>query len=126
MLFCCSRFCVTSELNSYGSPLNLTPTHLDIGMNIGARLKSERLRLGLSQAAVGAIGGVEVNAQGRYENGIRLPRADYLAAVAKAGMDILFVITGSRAQNGNADSAKAVEALESATDCLEQAKELIN
>lgn len=95
-------------------------------MSIGTRLKSERLRLGLSQAAIGTIGGVAVNAQSRYENGGRLPRADYLASVAKAGIDILFVVTGSRAQNGNADSAKAVEALDSATECLEKAKELIH
>jgi transcriptional regulator with XRE-family HTH domain len=95
-------------------------------MSIGARLKSERLRLGLSQSAVGSIGEIEVNAQGRYESGIRLPRADYLAAVAKAGIDILFVITGERSQNGNADSAKAVEALDSAKECLEKAKELIH
>ncbi|NWB67999.1 helix-turn-helix domain-containing protein [Pseudomonas sp. I8001] len=95
-------------------------------MSIGARLKSERLRLGLSQSAIGAIGGVEVNAQGRYENGIRLPRADYLASVAESGVDILFVITGKRTENGSADSAKAAEALDSATECLEKAKELIH
>jgi transcriptional regulator with XRE-family HTH domain len=94
-------------------------------MSIGARLKSERLRLGLSQSAIGAIGGVEVNAQGRYESGIRFPRADYLASVAKSGVDILFVITGKRTENGSADSAKAAEALDSATECLEKAKELI-
>ena len=95
-------------------------------MSIGARLKSERLRLGLSQSAIGAIGGVEVNAQGRYENGIRLPRADYLASVEESGVDILYVITGKRTENGNADSAKAAEALDSATECLEKAKELIH
>ncbi|WP_163033462.1 helix-turn-helix domain-containing protein, partial [Pseudomonas viridiflava] len=46
---------------------------------IGPRLKRERLRLKLSQSALGAIGGVETNAQGNYENGIRSPRADYLS-----------------------------------------------
>ncbi|MDR0189467.1 helix-turn-helix transcriptional regulator [Pseudomonas yamanorum] len=95
-------------------------------MSIGARLKSERLRLGLSQSAIGAIGGVEVNAQGRYESGIRFPRADYLASVAKSGVDILFVITGKRTENGNADSVKAAEALDSATECLEKAKQLMH
>ena len=95
-------------------------------MSIGERLKSERLRLGLSQARVGSIGGVEVNAQGRYENGIRFPRADYLAAIASLGIDVLFVITGLRSQNGNADTAAAAEALHSATECLERAKEMIH
>ncbi|MGQ7863096.1 helix-turn-helix transcriptional regulator [Pseudomonas sp. CBSPBW29] len=95
-------------------------------MSIGARLKAERARLGYSQAALGKVGGVETNAQGRYENGVRFPRADYLAAVAKVGVDVLFVITGNRADDGNTASAKAAEALDSATECLEKAKELIH
>jgi len=95
-------------------------------MNIGARLKAERVRLGYSQAALGKVGGVETNAQGRYENGVRFPRADYLAQIAAAGIDVLFVITGKRTKNDNADSAKAAEALDSATECLEKAKELIH
>ncbi|EPJ88100.1 Cro/CI family transcriptional regulator [Pseudomonas sp. CFII64] len=61
---------------------------------IGQRLKKERLRLKLSQSALGAIGGVETNAQGNYENGIRSPRADYLARIAAAGVDVGFVVTG--------------------------------
>lgn len=89
-------------------------------MDIGARLKSERLRLGLSQAAIGAIGGVEANAQGRYENGTRFPRADYLALIAQSGVDVLFVITGMRTESGIAD--KAFEALDHAMKCLETAR----
>lgn len=61
---------------------------------IGQRLKQERLRLKLSQSALGAMGGVETNAQGNYENGIRSPRADYLARIAAAGVDVGFVVTG--------------------------------
>ena len=94
-------------------------------MSIGARLKSERLRLGLSQAAIGGIGGIEVNTQGLYESGKRMPRADYLALIALAGVDVLFVVTGNHSQNGNIDSFNAAEALDSATDCLEKAKNLI-
>lgn len=63
---------------------------------IGARLREERERLGLSQRAFGEIGGVEPNAQGKYENGDRTPKADYLAAVAARGVDVLYVLTGSR------------------------------
>jgi transcriptional regulator with XRE-family HTH domain len=62
---------------------------------IGIRLKSERKRLDLSQQALGAIGGIEANAQGLYERGKRFPNAGYLGAVAQAGVDILFVITGA-------------------------------
>lgn len=62
---------------------------------IGLRLRKERERLQLSQYTFGQIGGVEVNAQGKYESGCRLPKADYLVAVAAAGVDILFVLTGT-------------------------------
>ncbi|MFJ3485323.1 helix-turn-helix domain-containing protein [Pseudomonas sp. NPDC090202] len=63
---------------------------------IGIRLREERERLGLSQRAFGEIGGVEANAQGKYENGDRTPKADYLAAVAAKGVDVLYVLTGTR------------------------------
>ncbi|WP_122317260.1 helix-turn-helix domain-containing protein [Pseudomonas cichorii] len=61
---------------------------------IGPRLKRERIRLKLSQSALGSIGGVETNAQGNYENGIRSPRADYLSRISNAGIDVTYVVTG--------------------------------
>lgn len=64
---------------------------------IGLRLKHERLRLGLSQREFGEVGGVEANSQGKYESGKRLPKSDYLAAVAVLGVDVLFVLTGTPA-----------------------------
>lgn len=63
---------------------------------IGIRLREERDRLGLSQKVFGEIGGVEANAQGKYESGHRVPKADYLAAVARRGVDVLYVLTGTR------------------------------
>jgi transcriptional regulator with XRE-family HTH domain len=63
---------------------------------IGDRLREERERLGLSQAAFGDIGGVKANAQGNYEKGDRFPDASYLAAVAIKGVDVLYVVTGNR------------------------------
>ena len=62
---------------------------------IGSRLRQERERLGLSQKAFGVIGGVEANAQGKYENGDRAPKADYLSRVAERGVDVLYVLTAS-------------------------------
>ena len=62
---------------------------------IGSRLRQERERLGLSQKAFGMIGGVEANAQGKYENGDRASKADYLSRVAERGVDVLYVLTGS-------------------------------
>lgn len=66
---------------------------------IGKRLRQERKRLKLTQSALGAIGGVEANAQGHYESGQRLPRADYLFRVAAAGVDISRVVTGIESGN---------------------------
>lgn len=61
---------------------------------IGARLKSERIRLNLTQRMLADVGGVQSNAQGKYESGERCPRADYLARISSAGIDVLYVITG--------------------------------
>ncbi len=63
---------------------------------IGSRLRAERKRLELSQQAMGAVGGIEANAQGLYERGKRFPNAGYLSLIAKAGVDVLYVITGTR------------------------------
>ncbi len=62
----------------------------------GIRLKEERLRFGIDQETFGAIGGVKKNAQSNYENGIRNPDSEYLTAIAAAGVDILYVLTGTR------------------------------
>ncbi|CAM3514952.1 transcriptional regulator [Pseudomonas floridensis] len=64
--------------------------------DFGARLKQERQILGLSQREFAAIGGVEVNAQGKYENGKRLPRSTYLVALSEKGVDVLYVLSGER------------------------------
>ncbi|MGE7957482.1 helix-turn-helix domain-containing protein [Pseudomonas sp. NPDC089530] len=63
---------------------------------IGSRLRQERERLGLSQKKFGEVGGVEANAQGRYESGERVPKADYLSRVAVKGVDVLYIVTGKR------------------------------
>ncbi|MGE8323821.1 MAG: helix-turn-helix domain-containing protein [Pseudomonas sp.] len=62
----------------------------------GPRLRNERERLGMTQRAFGEIGGVEPNAQGKYESGLRAPRIDYLAALAAKGVDALYVLSEVR------------------------------
>jgi len=76
-------------------------TNLSIGIGIfmsfiGERLREERTRLGLSQTALGAIGGVLKQAQIKYEKGERMPDAAYLEAAAKMGADVQYIITGQR------------------------------
>lgn len=64
--------------------------------SIGERLKEEREQLGFNQTAFGAVGGVQKQAQLKYEKGERYPGADYLAAVAKVGADVQYIVTGVR------------------------------
>ncbi len=65
-------------------------------MSFFERLREERERLGLSQEKFGAIGGVLKRAQINYEKGERHPDSAYLAAIAAAGADVLYVLTGER------------------------------
>jgi phage repressor protein C with HTH and peptisase S24 domain len=64
--------------------------------NISARLREERERLKLSQTAFGMLAGASKPSQVRYESGLRSPDGAYFAAVAAAGVDILYVLTGRR------------------------------
>ena len=60
------------------------------------RLREERIRLGLTQEELAVLGGIRVNAQSVYERGARVPNANYLSNVARAGVDVLYVVTGER------------------------------
>ncbi len=66
-------------------------------MGIGDRLSDERGRLGMSQADFARLAGLTDRAQRLYEKGERFPDAQYLAAVAGHGVDVLYVITGQYA-----------------------------
>ncbi|MDB4353077.1 helix-turn-helix domain-containing protein [Porticoccaceae bacterium] len=66
----------------------------------GNRLREERRRLGLTQEALAALGGVKRNSQVKYEQGERNPDSGYLAAISGA-VDILYVISGDRIQAPN-------------------------
>ncbi len=77
-------------------------------LNIGERLKEERVRLGYNQADFAAIAGVAKTSQFNYEKGERSPDAAYLAAVAEKGVDVLYVVTGER-RPSSADSISVEE-----------------
>lgn len=72
-------------------------------LHIGERLKEERERLGFTQPAFGAVGGVQKLAQHKYEKGDRFPGADYLAAIAKVGADIQYIVTGEHCPGALSD-----------------------
>jgi transcriptional regulator with XRE-family HTH domain len=63
-------------------------------ITLGQRLKEERKRLGMTQPEFAAVGKVEKNTQINYEQDKRSPTADYLLAVAKAGVDTHYVLHG--------------------------------
>ena len=63
---------------------------------ISERLKTERDGLGLSQQALADRLGISLRSQQNYEKGDRSPDAAYLAALAAAGADVLYILTGQR------------------------------
>lgn len=79
-------------------------------MNTGKRLRAERERLGMSQTDFGEVGGVRKLAQIKYEKGERIPDAEYLARVAGAGADVLYILTGQRAGDQPAPALSRREA----------------
>lgn len=63
---------------------------------IGARLREERERLGMSQTQFAGLGEASKRAQINYEQGDSTPDASYLAAVSRVGVDVQYIITGMR------------------------------
>jgi transcriptional regulator with XRE-family HTH domain len=71
-------------------------------LTFGHRLRLERERLSLTQAELGARGGVKKLAQHLYESDARVPSAQYLVGLRDAGVDVTFVLFGvpSEARQG--------------------------
>lgn len=65
-------------------------------LNICDRLKEERVRLGLNQGDLAKLAGVSKTSQFNYEKGDRSPDADYLARLLEAGLDVLYIVSGTR------------------------------
>lgn len=66
---------------------------------IGARLKQERERLGYNQLDFAAIGGASKRSQIDWEQGKLVPNAEFLAMIAAAGVDVLYILTGEQASS---------------------------
>ena len=82
-------------------------------------MREERHRLGLSQTDFAAIGGASKRSQIDWERGKLVPNAEFLAIVARAGVDVLYVLTGQRAYETLTDEEKRLlkgyQALDSAS-----------
>jgi transcriptional regulator with XRE-family HTH domain len=62
------------------------------------RLKEERERLGLTQPAFAEVASAAKRTVIDWEKGVSSPTAVQLAAMASAGADVLYVVTGERSQ----------------------------
>lgn len=65
-------------------------------VSIGERLREERERLGFTQPAFAGLAETTKKSQIDYEKDLTQPKAGYLAAVAKVGADVQYIITGVR------------------------------
>jgi transcriptional regulator with XRE-family HTH domain len=67
--------------------------------SVGSRLQEERVRLGHSQTELAELLGISRTSATLYEAGKHLPRAEVLAGLDSLGADILYILTGKRAQH---------------------------
>lgn len=68
----------------------------DLLPTMAQRLRVERIKLGLTQGQCANLGGVSRRSQAGYEGGSRPFDGPYLGALARAGVDVTYVITGER------------------------------
>ncbi|MEG0149197.1 MAG: helix-turn-helix transcriptional regulator [Comamonas sp.] len=79
-----------------------TRCFMEINISIGDRLREERDALGKTQSDLAALAasmgvpGATRQSQAKYEKGLASPSAAYMAAMATAGVDVLYVLTGHR------------------------------
>jgi len=74
--------------------------------DFGNRLKTERKKLGLTQAQAAEKCGVSARMWGDYERNISQPKAEQLFLFKNAGIDIDYVMTG---QNNNVETFRQPE-----------------
>ena len=95
-------------------------------VEIAGRLKEERKARGQNQAEFGALGGVGLQTQSRYEKADTEPGALYLARLAESGVDVVFVLTGRRGgELMSPETSRAASALERMPQQLREAMVVI-
>lgn len=94
------------------------------------RLREERKRLKLTQAAASSIAGVTRETWSRYEGGAVSPGMEVLEAFALAGADVQFILTGTSASPDSGLAVKTqdgqidVQRLERIAEMLDKAAQL--
>jgi len=77
---------------------------MEIFNSIAHRLLEVRESMGKTQsdfaaiAAAAGVPGATRQSQAKYEKGIAAPSAAYMAAIASAGADVLYILTGQHSQ----------------------------
>lgn len=69
---------------------------MDAMSTLGSRLREERKRLGLLQPVFAELGGVKRVTQHLYEQDERVPDANYLLQMHAHGVDVTYVLLGTR------------------------------
>ena len=87
------------------------------------RLREERERLGMTQIELGSIGGISKQDQCRYETGTKKFDANYLIAIAVAGANVLYILTGQRTERSLPSQERAL--LDDYRACDDDAKRII-
>jgi transcriptional regulator with XRE-family HTH domain len=95
-------------------------------MSIGERLKDERERLAFNQADFAAIGKASKRSQIEWEKGTAYPNAKYLAAIAAAGADVQYILTGRRAGAYTQAQTQPAEIMEDGADPLARRKRQVH
>ncbi len=92
-------------------------------MSLAERFKTERERLGLTQPRVAVLTGVGKTTVINWEKGQSSPTAAQLAALADAGMDVLYVITGERSSAQPAHDAAEQVLLDAYRRCSAEGRQ---
>lgn len=79
---------------------------------IGARLREERERMGLSQETLGSRIGTTGRTIKKYEGNETSPRATELLQLSGLGADVFYIVTGKRLPPGVAETRTAFTAAE--------------
>ena len=79
--------------------------------SIGVRLREERDRLDMNQTDFAEAVGATRKTQFNYESDQRRPDADFLAAAAAIGVDVMYVLTGKHGPAPQAPTLTSEERL---------------